>query len=68
MARRKMKSPRRKLELHAYKQKLLKVSKETQEQHQQRKYPEWLVNGLEILGLSTKNFQDVGDEEDETES
>ena len=68
MARRKMKSPRRKLELHAYKQKLLKVSKETQEQHQQRNYPEWLANGLEILGLSTKKIQDVGDEENEIES
>jgi hypothetical protein len=68
MARRKMKSPRRKLELHAYKQKLLKLSKETQEEHEQSNYPEWLASGLEILGISTKKFQDNGDAEDEIES
>eukprot|EP00539_Tryblionella_compressa_P007137 CAMPEP_0178761658 /NCGR_PEP_ID=MMETSP0744-20121128/16127_1 /TAXON_ID=913974 /ORGANISM="Nitzschia punctata, Strain CCMP561" /LENGTH=406 /DNA_ID=CAMNT_0020416285 /DNA_START=63 /DNA_END=1283 /DNA_ORIENTATION=+ len=58
MARRKIKSPKRKLELYSYKQKLLELSHESKQQQQQEQpiYPGWIANSLGFLGVSNRNI------------
>ena len=60
MARRKMQSPRRKLELYAYKQRLLQAGRETRKK-QQLERGNWLEHSMNFLGISTR----VIPEEDE---
>jgi hypothetical protein len=56
IARRKMSSPRRKLELHAYKQHLLKISRRASHQENKaEKLGEWVELGLEYLGISSRH-------------
>jgi hypothetical protein len=57
MARRKMKSPRRKLELHAYKQHLLEISYNACHQPEvEVGIGKWVERGLEFLGFSSRDL------------
>jgi hypothetical protein len=57
MARRKMKSPRRKLELYEYKQHLLRVGlRATHEEEKPRTLGKWFQKGLGFLGIPTQHY------------
>jgi hypothetical protein len=55
IARRKMMKPRRKLELYAYKQHLLNVSRQASyQENKQEKLGQWVEQGLGFLGISRR--------------